>query len=163
MDEPSAAKRTRGEELGRLLREDDSAPLWSGEELGAILRHQLAVPLEFGHPQEAETSGPASGLPRPAIGTFGELLADPSPALDLLEKAKAFARQYMDVEGGELPRPVATVIYFASICAALLRHGKRISSLDDAAIRSGTKWALRQEWVEFPVVQVLHAGLRALE
>jgi hypothetical protein len=50
-----------------------------------------------------------------------------------------------------LPEEVATVLYYAAIAAALLRHGQRISRVSDATLREGTDWVLEQEWVAGPL------------
>jgi hypothetical protein len=107
----------------------------------------MAVPLEFdlGNVKDSAT---IAG-PRPMLSTtFANLLQHPKPHLAMLQRVKRFAKACRNDPHGPLPQEVATVLYFASLVAALLRHQQRITSLDDAALRQGVEWVLAQQWID---------------
>jgi hypothetical protein len=139
------------ESLARLLDAEAGGGEWTADDMAAILRHQLNAPLRADlaatNPRAGHTLDTVSrASPPPA--TFGELLAHPHPPLELLELAKDFGKTLrLDAACG-VPAGVATVIYYASIVTAKLRCGRRISDLDDAALRRGVDWALAQPWLD---------------
>ena len=128
----------------------DEPATWAADELAAVLRHQLAAPLEYdlrtlapgGEKTITEMSAKVSSGPRPR--NFGDLIRNPSPPLDLLRLMKDFSRAGRD--SGSLPPEVATVLYYAAIVVALLRHGARITELGDVALRKGVEWSIAQGW-----------------
>src|ERR1700722_6171663 len=107
---------------------------WDEPELAKILRAQLRAPLLSSlkpkaseiHDLVAEARSSDSPLPE----TVGELLVHPNPPLSLLRLAKDFAKS-SDSGSDPVPPAVATALYTSVIAAALARHGKRISALDD--------------------------------
>jgi hypothetical protein len=130
---------------------------WRPDELGEILRHQLEAPLLFdlgssssgthftdeqGAPVEPDASG---------VSSFGELFLHPRPPLPMLRLTKRFAKTSDRRTANPLPEEVATVLYYAAIVAALLRHGERISRVSDSTLREGTDWVLEREWVGGPL------------
>jgi len=125
--------------LSRMLAAD-GATLWQPEEMGGVLRHQLSAPLE------AEL-GPVGPPTMPGM-TFGELLHDPHPPVELLRQVKRFAKACTLVRDGPLPPEVAKVLYFGAIVVARLRCGARISELNDEALTKGMEWARAQKWVD---------------
>ena len=140
--------------------------LWSPAELGTILKHQLTAPLEFDilgvsrdqlQQLRARLSAPAE------IRTFGDLLGHPKPPVELLELTKQFAKAGYGHADSPLPDEVAAVLYVASIVAALLRCGKRITRLGDEGIRYGVERALRQPWLDPSTRELLEAGRRWIE
>ncbi len=140
--------------------------LWDPAELGTILKHQLAAPLEFdvlglGGDQlrelRARCSAPAE------IRSFGDLLHHPRPPVELLELTKQFAKAGYGHSERPLPDEVAAVLYVASIVAALMRCGKRITRLGDEGIRFGVERALRQPWLDPSIRELLETGRRWLE
>jgi hypothetical protein len=115
----------------------------SAQDLGAILQHQLATPFESDLPQ-----------------TLGELLTgDSLPPLDLLNRAKSFAKFCKSTPDGPLPAPVATVLYFALIAKAAIAHDQRISALSDVELADGFRWSLQQPWVTHGLRELLEKGL----
>jgi hypothetical protein len=137
--------------LARLLDAETGGGDWTAEEMAAILRHQLAAPLRADltatNPRAGKTLDTVSQAgPPPA--TFGELFAHPRPPLELLELAKDFGKALRRDAACGVPAGVATVIYYASIVAARLRCGRRISDLDETALRRGVEWALAQPWLD---------------
>ena len=149
--------------LAGLMQVDEQA-LWGESELGAILQHQLEAPLEL----ELRQTGvgewpPAGGTPSAgdaAIRTFRELLEDPQPPIELLERTKQYAKSCRSRVDGPLPEEVATVLYLAAIVAARARCGRAISRLGELALRHAVDWALGQPWLD-PSVRDLLAGGRA--
>lgn len=142
---------TKPQFLARLLDAEAGSGEWSVDDMAAILRHQLSAPLRGDlsatNPHAGKTFDKISRIgPPPA--TFGELFAHPHPPLELLELAKDFGKALRRDASCGVPAGVATVIYYASIVAARLRCGKRISDLDEAALRRGVNWALAQPWLD---------------
>jgi hypothetical protein len=141
---------------------------WRPDELGQILKHQLEAPLLFdlGTSHDPATGGPARAAradedaPVAAdpggteVSNFGELFLHARPPLPLLRLTKRFAKTSDRRQTNPLPEEVATVLYYAAIVAALLRHGQRISRVSESTLREGVDWVLQQPW--------LSAALRGL-
>src|SRR5205823_4989142 len=92
-------------------------------------------------------AGPADGK-APPLNSFGDLLSHPRPPLELLELTKEFAKTSDTRASSPLPPEVATVLYYAAIVAARLRHGAGITGLGARDLRDGIAWALRQPWLD---------------
>ena len=141
--------------------------LWEPGELGAILQHQLAAPLECDlarfdtdldqRLRAAETAG------GPPVKTFSDLLAHPNPPVELLERTKQFAKACRSHPDSPLPDEIATVLYFLAIIAALLKCERRITRMDDAALKYSLQWALKLDWLDGPSRELLESGRRALD
>jgi hypothetical protein len=151
-------------QLSRIIRADaDQEHPWEPGELAAILRHQLSVPLALDLGAVA-----SDALPELAGGritwsvTFGALLQHPDPPLEMLKQVKGFAKSSRQA-GGSLPPEVATVLYFASITAALVHARQRISELDQAGLRRGMEWVLSQAWVDQAVHCLMNEGMKLME
>ena len=134
---------------------------WSEKELGDILRHQLRAPLLFDLGKlspagEVELRHFAQAGGR--IENFGDLLHHPAPPVELLSLVKEFGKSGRTGATG-LPQEIATVLYYASIAAALVHHGRRITRMDDKPLRDGLKWAADQPWVDDATRRVLREGL----
>lgn len=106
-------------------------------DLAAVLREVLSAPLLDVLEVEKEL----------LVHSLGDLLRHPAPGVDLLRIVKQFAKDNVRPDS-DLPHPVATWLYYASIAGALVRHGVRISNLEDGAMRDGFGWARNQSWVE---------------
>jgi hypothetical protein len=128
--------------------EDTPHRAWSQEELGAMLSHQLAAPLLLDLERVAPF-GPAvpQGSVRPSL-TFGELLSQSQPSLELLKKTKQFAKASRVRGESALPPEIATLLYFGSIVVARHRLGERISEQSDEALVYGVQWVIDQPWVD---------------
>lgn len=138
--------------LARLLEaEAGGRAEWSAVDMAAILRHQLNAPLraDLGarNPNASKTLDTVSTA-GPAPATFGELFAHPHPPIELLELAKDFGKALRLDSSCGVPAEVATVIYYASIVAARVHLGRRISDLDEMALRQGVEWTLAQPWLD---------------
>jgi hypothetical protein len=97
------------------------------------------------------------------LRSFGELLHHRNPLPELLELAKEFAKECRTEVESPLPRALATVLYYASIAAALARCGRRITHHDDATLRQGFQWGCAQPWVDEATRELLREGLRTLD
>jgi hypothetical protein len=120
--------------------------------LRAFLRHHLAAPAQFdlgglppGQAGQLQNLSAAQSL---VLRSLGELLHHPSPPLPLLVFAKDFAKANMNHPESQLPPPVARLLYYASIAAALARRHERISRMPEAALRQGFAWAAGQTWID---------------
>lgn len=167
LDNPSYPKMTalcidvfqsKPERLARMLDQHwGDARNWETDELHAILQHQLAAPLAV----DLSTHGSVlslAGRPGAESITFGQLLRDRRPPLDLLQGVKEFAKAHLRQHDGSLPREVAKVLYLGSVLVACLRWDARISSLSDAKMRSGLDWAIEQPWLEPWLVDLFRQG-----
>ena len=157
-DSSAAVLRSRAQHLARLLASGaEPAPLWQPGELAAIFRHQLAAPL-------LDDLGPFAGNPPPGPlpRNFGELLQQPTPARELLELVKDFAKANLEHPASGLPGEIAAAIYYSSIAAALVRLNVRISQLSDPDLDRGVQWTLSQSWLDEPTRELLAAARRRL-
>ncbi len=137
--------------LAKLLSPQDStATLYEGADLAVILRHQLDAPIaeELSLPicGAEDRSTPMENLD-PSLKTFGDLLTHPYPPVDLLKRAKDFAKSCR-ANPNLLPLEVATLLYYAAIAAAQVRHHQKITDMDDPALRMGLNWAIAQPWLD---------------
>ena len=162
---------------------------WGDGDLAAILRHQLRTALgpglgrpdrrraDRGHadrgradrrldpsdqPATPDPARPQEGDRRHDAQTFGDLFQHPDPPLDLLRRVKEFAKAADADSGAPLPTPVATVLYYGAIVAALLRHGARISALGDEDLRYGVSWSINQPWLDDGTRSLFHQALEVL-
>ncbi len=135
-------------------------------DLGAVLGQVLAAPVLF----DAGDLTPAlvSRLRALADGhglllkSFGDLFAHPAPGVELLEITKQFAKDNRSNPDSPLPAEVSTVLYYAALAAALVRHGERITRHGDEALRQGFGWVLAQPWVGEEVRALARAALDRL-
>ncbi len=151
--EPHDLKEASRGSLFRLMafeRSDES--LWEATDLHAILCHQLDAEVEFdlthfgGIAKETVTSVAGS---RESKGpcTFGRLFTDLNPPLEMLDMTRRFAKRSRTQGPDGMPDEIATVLYYAAIAAARLRHEASISKLDDRSLLDGLDWALDQPWL----------------
>ena len=145
----------------------DAERLWRDEELGAILKHQLTAPLqvdlinlERGLAIKVRTLAESQGL---TLKSFGDLLAHPNPPVELLKITKDFAKACRLSPHSPVPREVASVLYFASIAAALVRCRRRISGLSNDALAEGLHWVLARPWLDVPTRELVEEGLELLK
>jgi len=139
---------------------------WENDELRAVLEHQLSAPLLCDlDDATGELSGPleavAAAGERP-IRTFGDLLQHPHPPLVLLQQTKQFAKACRNRPDSALPDEIATVLYFMSIVAAMIKCGRRITRMDDASLRYSLDWAVQQSWVDEATRKLFEAGLAVI-
>ena len=139
-------------QLASLIGNDDIGErIWQPDELAAILRHQLTTPLQVdlgslhGAAGQLKAAAEARGL---VLKSFGDLLQHRQPPVGLLKLMKDFAKACRLGQPSAMPREISSVIYFASIIAAMTRCSRRITRLDNAALRQAVDWALQQPWLD---------------
>jgi len=140
-------------QLASLIAEDDDIGerIWNTDELAAILRHQLTTPLHVDLAGLGDAAGrlkeeaAASGL---LLKSFGDLLAHPRPPLGLLKMMKDFGKACRISPVSAIPREISSIIYFASILAAMTKRTRRITKLSDSDLRKAIRWALEQSWLD---------------
>ena len=122
---------------------------WSADELAEILRHQMTVPvkLELIPAAGERPDGPQATDPHADL-SFREFLGHPLPSLPLLREVKDYAKAARSDPRGALPAEIATVLYFACIAAALLRHRARLTSLDERPLVRGLQWLAALPWAD---------------
>jgi hypothetical protein len=165
--EPGDLTNASRDALSQLLAcNSDADSVWNATDLHAILCHQLDADVEFdlthfgGVAQERMTTVRASAADnRPC--TFGQMLTSAEPPLEVLDMIRRFAKRSRTQDSGGIPKEVATVLYYAAIAAAKLRHGISLSKLDDEALRSGLAWGLEQTWLTEPLRDLFTETLRA--
>ena len=145
----------------------DDAQIWNPAELAAILKHQLSAPIQVDltamEQRLAARLRLAAGAQGLLLKSFGDLLHHPNPPLELLKLTKDFAKACRLSLRGPLPREIATVLYFASIVAAMVRCQRRITRLSDADTRHGVEQCLAQNWLDAATRQLFDDGLKALQ
>ena len=154
--------------LARMMDLDERiGELWRPGELAAILEHQLSAPVEFDFSYLGEEASQRvralSSVRGPQIRSFGDLLHHPHPPIELLELTKQFAKDCRKRPDGPLPGEIATVLYYASIVAAITKCGRRISKLDHQSLRYALDWALEQAWLDEKTRELLREGYRAVD
>lgn len=131
-----------------------------------MLEHQLAAVIEGARDPGRPDSSREPSQPEPSAGcgwTFGRLFAHPQPPLVLLQQVKDFAKAHRDSPQSYYPRPLATLLYYASIAAALVRCGERITAMNDDQLREAFAWGLAQPWNREPLVSLLREAAAALD
>ncbi len=141
----------------------DQQDIWSAGELHTILEHQLDADLQFDLERFDEAVG--LDLPEmlrsvegPPVHTFRDLFEHPQPPIKLLDLTRRFAKACRSRGDSPLPAEIATVLYLASISAAITKHDHRITSLCDEALRAALDWALEQDWLDELTRHLLHQG-----
>ena len=102
---------------------------------------------DYGHSpaSQLQQAAEARGL---VLKSFGDLLQHRQPPVGLLKLMKDFAKACRLGQPSAMPREISSVIYFASIIAAMTRGSRRITRLDNTALRQAVDWALAQPWLE---------------
>lgn len=152
--------------LAELLKWQSTSVVWDASELGAIFAHQLAAPLELDlKTLDSDVSriiANRSDTGRPPIETFADLFFHDQPSIELLRLAKGFFKQLGSQPDGPVPREVAAVLYLASIGAAHVRLGERITDTGGSALTTKLKWAVDQQWVSRDMRELLQSALDLL-
>ena len=126
-------------------------------ELGDILRQYLSSPVSeylrgLGKSADFAADSPSEHV---VVGmTLGELFQCADSPLGLLIAVKRHARRLMNPGASRQPAEVHRMIYFASIAAALVRHGEQISKSSPEVLRAA--------WEPLAVESSLDEGLRKL-
>lgn len=140
---------------------------WRPEEFGAVLEHQLSAPVQMDlgglGPELAPKIKALSEAEGLLLRSFADLLYHPHPPVELLRLTKDFAKANRHLSASHLPVQVATVLYYASIVAALVRCGERITRMSDGALKEGIGWVLGQRWVGDRLKELFREGRTRLE
>jgi hypothetical protein len=150
----------------RDLLEPEAHTFWRDEDLAALLKHELAAPVQV--EVASLTPGTAAGLAALCgargllLNSFADLFSHPHPPLELLRMTKRFAKGARHHPDSPLPAQVANVLYYASIAAAMVRCGQRITELDDSSLRNGLEWCTSRDWVDAPLRGLLREAEAAL-
>lgn len=152
---------------GAMDSEAERPAQWEPSELAMMLTHQLAAPIRADLAklapdlvQQFDDAVPAVPGAKPL--SFGELFFGPQPPVVVLQIVKDFAKRAIADKEGPLPEEIGATLYYASISAAMLRHGQRISGLDDATLRIGLDWALGQSWMDKSLISLFRELLPKL-
>ena len=149
------------QKLSRLVSSTESIEgQWQANEMAAVLRHQLdARILPFRTTSDEARHARESGRERL---TFIDLFLQPNPSLELLVQAKDFAKGNREHPASPLAPEICTVLYYASIVAALSRRQTRITNLTDAELFHGIRWCLDQPWLDSRLHNMLEESVSAL-
>jgi hypothetical protein len=153
--------------LASLIGDDEVGErIWKPDELASILRHQMTAPLQV---DLAGVGGAAGQLKEAAesrgllLRSFGDLLQHQQPPVALLKLMKDFGKACRLSPESTVPREISSVIYFASIIVAMTRCSRRITKLDNEALRDAVKWALEQTWLDDVMRAVFLEGQQYLD
>jgi hypothetical protein len=163
-DSSAAVFKSRAKKLATLMATgEERAKLWRPDELAAIFRHQMSAPMlvdlgtfDLRTATRLRTLSEAQGL---LLKSFADLFHHPAPLIELLELVKDFAKANMDHPESGLPDEIATMLYYTSIAAALVRLDARISQLPDADLLRGLRWTMEQAWLDEKTKELLAKAL----
>lgn len=150
---PSESSQPAKPDLARLMQAGTPGHgVFREDELAAILRHQLSTPVEFDLASLDRTMAAKLRMLADGHGllvrSFRDLLLHPHPPIELLRMTKQFAKSCHNHPDSPLPEPIASLLYFCSIVAALLRCRQRITAMDDATLARGVRSLLEQSWLD---------------
>ncbi|HUO08575.1 MAG TPA: hypothetical protein VM008_09775 [Phycisphaerae bacterium] len=144
----------------------DSRHAWNREDLASIFQHEIHAPLRLALGDlSALLAHAVEELPagKPEPKSIEELLMDAAPPADLLTLLKRFGRRCSQEQASALPKEVGLALYYASIGIARQRKVANVSSLPDAELIKGLRWALSRDWIGDQVRPVLSAALQTVE
>jgi hypothetical protein len=154
------------DKLASLLDEDSSQRIWSEAELGAILKHQMAIPIAV------DLSGQKKAAAQQLIAvcagqgmllkSYEDLFEHEHPPFELLKIIKDYAKTCLSAKNSPLPSEVASVLYYATIAAAMVRCRRRISTLTDDKLRKGFKWVLTRPWKDKAISKLVKQAMSSL-
>lgn len=161
--------RSTPDRLARLMStsEENSTPM-STEELATAWAgiRKVTIEISLANHDPISSNSPSRMDREPnsdrAEWTYGKLLADPAAPLEALSQLKGFAKINREHPDSALPREIATVLYYASIAAALTKHDQRISSLGDGDLGEGLAWAAEQSWLDEDTRTMLERCIKRL-
>jgi hypothetical protein len=138
---------------------------WTADDLASIWRHQLSAPLALDLSIVAPgAQATVTSLCAPlSIKSVADLLAHPSPPLELLRMVKDLSRTQSSQAETAYPAQVAVALYYLAIALGLVRLGSRISAMDDARLCSGMEWVMQQRWLDQAPRDIAAEALRYLK
>jgi hypothetical protein len=120
----------------------DQDSVWEPLDLERLLRDLLNVPL-------AEALRGFSQVGTQST-TLAAVFTEPDTSLELLTAIKERSRRSTRAPEPPLPSDIASLLYFAAIAAAHLRHDQWISKLDPTLLRQGIEMLLAKSWLGEP-------------
>ena len=159
------------EQISQLLHLDETKPEpWQEDDLPAMIQHQMSAPLEFDlgsaklSGSELKTASESfASATHSNIRTFGELLKNPRPPLDLLRLSQKFFRQKVkEHPKGSSEQKLSYLFYLLSIVVARIRHGANISRLTDDEQLQAIKSMIKKTWVEEKILELLSEGRKRI-
>ncbi len=125
---------------------------WSTDDLVAIYQHQVSTPLdvEFAAMEPAQRQVMNEFLGDERRASILSLLRHESPPVEALGLLKDYAKVARDHPTSPIPLEVATTLYWLAVAAALVRCGRRISSLPVDDLDAGFIWASTRPWIDLP-------------
>lgn len=156
-DSLQAVFKSRAEQLSRIMNLDETTDdAWAEADLPAMLRHQMSAPLDFdlssmelSQSEETTREKTLSAAAASRIRSFQDLFEHPAPPLALLNWAKDFFKQQAGASARRRPeQEVAYLLYLLSILIPRVRLGTRITTLTDADLLKGMKWAASRKWLD---------------
>jgi DNA-directed RNA polymerase specialized sigma24 family protein len=149
--------------IARLLELPPEAnSLWLHTDLGGLMRHLLGQRLSDLELDIAGAPTDSAGAVHATIVTLADLCRHSQPPIEMLEAVKRYGRSRVR-RSAALPDEIASALYFASIAAALVRHGKRISTSSDELLRYGFQRLLDRPWIETPLRELLEDAISRLD
>jgi DNA-directed RNA polymerase specialized sigma24 family protein len=155
-----SAGRLAGECLAVLIEpQSDHDNDWSDGDLASMWRQLLQLTEASLQPLPGRTNPDALSPVSRLMATVGDLLHGTSGATSELTKLKDWARAEVRQGHDGLPRALASGLYFASIAAAQVHHGRQISKLDDSILAHGLGACRNKAWLDDATRQVIEAAL----
>ncbi len=121
-------------------------------------------------PDPASPASPSAVLGRPchelrayAGKSIGELLTAPDTDLAALTALKDYAKELVRRARLDSQRAAATALYYAAIAAALVGHGRRITSHDMGKLAEGLADLLARPWFPPELVGMMARARAAAE
>lgn len=138
----------------------DTVP-WASRELREMLLHQLRTPLLAEVDRFAQIMNCSAirlqELPEKDRSlTFGDILRHPTPAPEILQFVKEFAKASLTT-ADDLPRDVARIIYLMAILRGRSSGFTSISSMDRASLERETRRCLTFGWLPEAVAKDLRS------
>ncbi len=131
----------------------------SRQQLSDVLRSAVEASLD---PAMASANWLARDID-PNYNTAVELLTDSTVSLETLRKAKDVYKTMRILGESPADRRIAARLYAASIGAALVHHGRRISRQSDSALQRGLQSLGTDKRMPQPIRRLAEAGLIMLD
>jgi len=93
------------------------------------------------------------------VQTARQLLEDSNPPIELLLAVKDFSKR---PRRGLFPPEISLLLYYGTIAAAMVKCGKRITTLRDDELRNGFSWAIKEQWVPEKICELFRQAMGKL-
>lgn len=150
--EPQGIETTSATDLAQLMSLGiEGAQPQSSQELARVWQELLTQPVEVILSPKDTGDDPETDAKTQAmrVGPSGTLLHSAHPSRALLQELKDEAKTARSSSSvGSLPKPIATLLYYACIAAALARLNHRLTRMTDESLRDGLAWCVDQPWLD---------------